>query len=96
MKIGQFAKRNKVSIDTIRHYMDLNLIFPEKNGSYYHFDQACQNDFDDLIHLKTLGFSLSEISKILIYKRIGNLTDVEKRDSFLSFFRKNTIGLIKR
>lgn len=88
MKIGQFAKRNNVSIDTIRHYMDLNLIFPEKYGSYYHFDQACQNDFDDLIHLKTLGFSLSEISKILIYKRIGNLTDVEKRDSFLSFFRK--------
>lgn len=86
MKIGQFAKRNNVSIDTIRHYMDLNLIFPEKTASYYHFDQACQNDFEDLVHLKALGFSLSEISKILIYKRIGNLTDVEKRDSFLSFF----------
>ncbi|OJV64565.1 MAG: hypothetical protein BGO41_13230 [Clostridiales bacterium 38-18] len=87
MKIGQFAKHNNVSIDTIRHYIDLNLIFPEKISSYYNFDQACQNDFDDLIHLKALGFTLGEISKILLYKRIGNLTDVEKRDSFLSFFK---------
>lgn len=30
MKIGAFAKANQTSIDTIRHYMDLNLIVPEK------------------------------------------------------------------
>ena len=30
MKIGAFAKHNKTSIDTIRHYMALDLIVPEK------------------------------------------------------------------
>lgn len=30
MKIGKFGKLNNISIDTIRHYMDLSLIIPEK------------------------------------------------------------------
>lgn len=30
MKISQFAKKFKVSNDTIRYYMDLKLIIPEK------------------------------------------------------------------
>lgn len=30
MKIGKFGEVNNLSIDTIRHYMDLSLIIPEK------------------------------------------------------------------
>ena len=30
MKIGKFGEVNNISIDTIRHYMDLSLIIPEK------------------------------------------------------------------
>lgn len=30
MKIGKFGELNNISIDTIRHYMDLGLIIPEK------------------------------------------------------------------
>ncbi len=32
MKIGKFGELNNISIDTIRHYMDLGLIIPEKKG----------------------------------------------------------------
>ncbi len=32
MKIGKFGEVNNLSIDTIRHYMDLSLIIPEKKG----------------------------------------------------------------
>ena len=38
MRIGKFAESNKISIDTIRHYMEFGLIIPEKKGSHYHFD----------------------------------------------------------
>lgn len=30
MKISKFAEVNNVSVDTIRHYMDLGLVIPEK------------------------------------------------------------------
>lgn len=33
MKIGKFGEKNNLSIDTIRHYMDLRLIIPEKKGA---------------------------------------------------------------
>ena len=35
MKIGKFGELNNISIDTIRHYMDLGLIIPEKKGGHY-------------------------------------------------------------
>lgn len=35
MKIGKFGEVNNLSIDTIRHYMDLSLIIPEKRGTLF-------------------------------------------------------------
>ncbi len=33
MRIGNFSNINNISIDTIRHYMDLRLIIPENIGA---------------------------------------------------------------
>ncbi len=44
MKIGEFAKVNKTTIDTIRHYMDMSILNPDKNGTYYDFDDHAQKD----------------------------------------------------
>ncbi|MCU5518479.1 methyltransferase, partial [Bacillus wiedmannii] len=46
MKIGKFGEVNNISIDTIRHYMDLSLIIPERKGSHYFFDEYCQTDLE--------------------------------------------------
>jgi len=37
MRIGKFSNINNISIDTIRHYMDLRLIIPENIGGQYFF-----------------------------------------------------------
>ncbi|MFD3449037.1 MerR family transcriptional regulator [Microbacteriaceae bacterium 4G12] len=86
MKIGKFGEINKLSIDTIRHYMDMGLIVPEKKGGHYFFDERCQNDLELILEFKGMGFSLNEIKMILLYKKLGNLTDYEQDTYYQSLF----------
>ena len=95
MKIGAFAKHNKTSIDTIRHYMALDLIVPEKINAQYHFDATSQSDFDEINQLKSIGFTLAEIHTLMLFRRIGKLTGYDKRITYNSYFENklNTVTL---
>ncbi|MBL4934196.1 MerR family transcriptional regulator [Clostridium sp. YIM B02515] len=92
MKIGKFAQANNLSIDTIRHYMDLGLILPEKQGGQYYFDSRCQKALEQILNLKGLGFNLNEIKIIFFYESFGRLTDYEGyiyyRELFINKHRK--------
>ena len=83
MKIGQFANNNNVSIDTIRYYMELKLIMPERTHGQYDFDDTCQSDLNEILWLKSAEFSLNEIQKIFSLKRFTNL----KNDEDLEYYR---------
>ncbi|WP_409226822.1 MerR family transcriptional regulator [Gudongella sp. SC589] len=86
MKIGEFAARNKTTIDTIRHYMDLSLLTPEKKGSYYVFNEDCQKDYNTVLSLKHIGFSLVEIQTLMLYDRIGRHTEYSRQKTYRAFF----------
>jgi DNA-binding transcriptional MerR regulator/ubiquinone/menaquinone biosynthesis C-methylase UbiE len=86
MRIGNFGKVNELSIDTIRHYMDLGLIMPEKQGGHYFFDDRCQNDLKLILEFKGMGFSLTEIKMIFLYKDFGKITDYEEDTYYQSLF----------
>lgn len=86
MKIGAFAKHNQTSIDTIRHYMSLELLIPEKVGAQYLFDATCQSDFDEICQLKAIGFTLAEVQSLMLFRRIGKLTGYDKRVTYKSYF----------
>ncbi|GAB6109514.1 MerR family transcriptional regulator [Fusibacter bizertensis] len=88
MKIGQFANLNHTSIDTVRHYMSLGLIVPEKQNKQFEFDENCLDDFQEITTLKNIGFTLSEIQQLMLYRRIGKLTAYDRRITYTSFFEK--------
>jgi len=87
MKIGTFAKHNGVSIDTVRHYINLELIIPQKVNRQYSFDGQCQRDFDEILHLKSLGFSLLEIKNIFVIRHLGKMTSYQQEEYYKDIFR---------
>ncbi|MDP5276534.1 MerR family transcriptional regulator [Chengkuizengella axinellae] len=86
MRIGKFAKTHNISIDTVRHYMNIKLIIPEKRAGQYYFDHKCNDDIKDIIYLKDLGFTLHEIKEIFQYKRLGRLSSLHNNQYYKRLF----------
>ncbi len=67
-QIGEFAKDNTVTVKALRHYEKLGLVLPAKVDEFtgYRYYSESQSDILDVItYLKSLGFSLSEVKKIV-------------------------------
>lgn len=88
MKIGAFARHNQVSIDTVRHYISLELLLPKKVNSQYEFDLQCQEDFSQVVFFKELGFTLAEIKNIFILKQLGKMTSLQQEKYYTDIFKE--------
>ncbi|WP_183192802.1 MerR family transcriptional regulator [Brevibacillus nitrificans] len=83
MKIGLFAKKFNVSVDTVRYYTSLGFLIPIKKESYYEYDQTCEDDMAFITQLKSLHFTLNEIDNILKVKRVTLLRDLDDWERFV-------------
>lgn len=72
-KIGDFARLNKVTIKTLRHYDKLGLlkpVFVEEQSGYRYYSASQIERLNNIIALKCIGFSLGEIG-VLIEKNLS-------------------------
>lgn len=83
MRIGEFAGHYNLTIDTIRHYMDMGLIVPMKKGSLYEFDEKCHKDMALVGDMKKLGFKIREMRKFFYYKRMYTVDSVDTYDFYM-------------
>lgn len=88
MKIGAFSKKYNLSIDTIRYYMDIGLLTPIKKGGHYHFGVHTEEQGQIISDLKEMGFKLSEIKEMLIYKIFSKLDHASEKDFKLEMMLK--------
>ncbi|MGO0061381.1 MerR family transcriptional regulator [Brevibacillus fluminis] len=88
MKIGAFAKHFDISIDTVRYYVDLGLLIPNKKESQLQFDQNCLEDMQMIIELKKLRFTLQEIHKVLSLRRITQFSDIEDLHFYVTLLQE--------
>lgn len=74
MKVQQLAKQEKVSPDTIRYYVRIGLLTPQKNESGYHlFTKEEQKRLRFILHARELGFTLEDIKLIIAESNQGLL-----------------------
>lgn len=87
MRIGEFSKKNNISIEAVRHYIDLGLIIPYKKGGQYEFDENSQRNLNKVLELKSLGFTLNEVKSILIYEMLGKFTFNDEDNLLKNIFK---------
>ncbi|KAF1298056.1 hypothetical protein BAU15_09400 [Enterococcus sp. JM4C] len=64
MTISEFVRQQNTTIDTVKHYLKLGLLTPDKKNSWYDFSAKEVEDFQNIVELKALGLSLEVIKQI--------------------------------
>ena len=95
MRIGEFSRKHNITHDAIRHYIDMGLLIPKKDGYHYRFDEVHDKDIKRIIELKKLDFSLNEIQKILNLNRIAGNSSREYNDYYLNVLEKKKEDIVK-
>lgn len=93
MKIGEFSKKFDISVSTVRHYINMGLLVPGKDGFQYCFEDADCSEMEIIIAMKNAGFKLSEMSKYLSLFRFYNKDDYLLYEKLLDYLRGKKASL---
>lgn len=96
MKIGQFAAKHNMTPSTIRYYIDLGLLFPQKNGSQYTFTSNDDSELKLIKELKELGYSLKEMQKYISTVRLYEQQDASLDKRILQLLKEKELSLASK
>ena len=68
MKIGEFAKKHGVTVDTVRHYISEGLLTPLRENTQYNFSEIDSRVMDTILLLKGMNFKLDEMKGYLLFQ----------------------------
>lgn len=83
MRIGSFSKKYNTSIDKIYFYIKSGLLVPKLRGKQYEFDTTCEKDFETILKLRSLDFSIKEIHAFLSIFRISGFVYQEDANDII-------------
>jgi len=74
MTVAKLAKETRVSTDTIRYYVRVGLLTPnrKKDNNYHVFTDQDASQLKFIHHAKQLGYTLKEIRQIIDQSESGN------------------------
>lgn len=74
MTVAKLAKETRVNTDTIRYYVRIGLLKPEREkvNNYHIFSPQDANQLKFIHHAKHLGYTLKEIQQIIKQSEAGN------------------------
>ncbi len=75
MRIGEFAKMYGVSRDTVRYYVELGLLLPDRKTPQFQFAQRECRDMEIILRMKNQRFSLDEIHRYLDIQRVSTMVE---------------------
>lgn len=67
LKIGEFSRLCRVTVRTLRHYEDIELLVPEivdRSTGYRYYSVGQLQKMQSIVHLKELGYTLEEIRNL--------------------------------
>lgn len=82
MKIGELAARCHVSRDTIRYYVELELLLPSREKAQMDFGERELSDLRYIQKLKQMHFQLREIQSIISLRRMSHLADASAQKAY--------------
>lgn len=95
MKIGKFCERFGVSPTTVRFYIRIGLLAPNKKNSQYNFTASDIAEMEGICKLKELSFNLDEIKQYLQIIRMYDIRDDGIREHLLPLYEKKQESLEK-
>jgi DNA-binding transcriptional MerR regulator/uncharacterized protein YbaR (Trm112 family) len=93
MKIGCFAVKFGVPIPTIRHYIDIGLLIPRKDGAQYAFESKDIRDMELIDEMKRAGFSLKELNNYINTLRMYDAKDSALYEKLIRLLQKKEDAL---
>ncbi len=88
-RIGDLARKARVTVRTVRYYESLNLIKPthRSEGGQRYYSEKDLVYLKRILELKELDFTLEEIKKIINLKEVDS-SGVKRRNELLHQYRK--------
>lgn len=93
--VTALARQANVTPDTIRHYVHIGLLSPEKNphNGYKYFNHTDTDRVRFVRKAKRLGFSLADISNILVVAMSGGSPCPQVREIMQRRIEENRVEL---